>query len=524
MRYTVASLLFVSLLGAYWTAYSLYSKVADHDQPHLLDLATPSGVGLGLRSLPAEQREQACTVRGDEAVRFAVCFYGMIRRIDNTIHGIQAHLLNPLRARGAVDVFVHTLLVEKLSSGNQYHSYAAERGVDLQPADFLRLTPCRFAAEDQDLLDARRMAMPCAEITGSAAGRQQRRRARQQQQQQQQQGSASSSGSSGGGSSGSSSGSPGCDRGHHHGWRYGAKGTPPTPFTNPLPEAESLASSARRTALQIRLGTRYRNAVRLGVAHVGAKHYTESMMLNVYRAYYSLAQVAQLLQAHERAAAFRYTDIVIARPDIAYLTPLRWTHRPDDVITVPNFAHNFGVNDRFAYGRRAAMLRYMDRLDWLRRTWHNDLNSTEALVCEHLLRQATSIRISVTPLCIVRTRATGILVQEVLNVSKSRLGLPRLCVGRPGNPPLRLLATRHDEEWPCGEPGAFIAAPTSATLGTSASRSCRKGGAAAEPLRCMQVVSSAEPLNASDPTNLTGSVLTMTSLVAGRQAMRKLLL
>ena len=69
-----------------------------------------------------------------------------------------------------------------------------------------------------------------------------------------------------------------CDRGHHHGWQYGAKGSKPMAFTRALPTSESLAASARRTALQIRLGTRFRNAKRLGVAHVGAKHYTEAMM------------------------------------------------------------------------------------------------------------------------------------------------------------------------------------------------------------------------------------------------------
>ena len=149
------------------------------------------------------------------------------------------------------------------------------------------------------------------------------------------------------------------------------------------------------------------------MAHVGAKHYTEAMMLNVYRAYYSMAQVTKLLQLHETAASLLYTDVVVARPDVAFLTPLRWRFRPSNVITVPNFAHNNGVNDRFAYGRRKAMLRYMDRFDWLRRTWHNDLNSTEALVCEHLLGLKPRLRISVTPLCIVRTRATGVLVREV---------------------------------------------------------------------------------------------------------------
>ena len=80
---------------------------------------------------------------------------------------------------------------------------------------------------------------------------------------------------------------------------------------------------------------------------------------------------------------------------------------------------------------------------------------------------------------------------QVLNVSKSRLGLPRHCIGRAGHPELQLLATPHDNRWPCGEPGTSMVASASSVA---------------------WVVNSPEPLNASDPTNLLGAINTMTML------------
>ena len=115
-------------------------------------------------------------------------------------------------------------------------------------------------------------------------------------------------------------------------------------------------------------------------------------------------------------------------------------------MVVPNFAHNSGVNDRFAFGTRAAMDVYMRRFDWLQSQYDRphsppepwargsstvapgvskpygwsggrvgpggwlggraapvdalgNASETEALVCRYLI--AARLRVGVTPICIV---------------------------------------------------------------------------------------------------------------------------
>ena len=87
------------------------------------------------------------------------------------------------------------------------------------------------------------------------------------------------------------------------------------------------------------------------------------------------------------------------------------------------------------------MFDYMNRFTWLRRFWWKKLNESEGLVCE--LVRKKRLRIGVTPVCLVRTRATGVLVQEPLNTSKNRLGLPLKCKGA------NLHETTTDLSWPC---------------------------------------------------------------------------
>ena len=62
---------------------------------------------------PAQARRDHCRVSGDETLRVAACFFGLVRALDHSISSIYANLLAPLHAAadGAVDVFVHTLLV-----------------------------------------------------------------------------------------------------------------------------------------------------------------------------------------------------------------------------------------------------------------------------------------------------------------------------------------------------------------------------------------------------------------------------
>jgi hypothetical protein len=77
-------------------------------------------------------------------VRIALGFYGLARNLELTLPSIVAHVMRPLAAAsaGALDVFVHAILV------------GVEGGAALRKTDFLRLSPCAFAAEQQAIIDA----------------------------------------------------------------------------------------------------------------------------------------------------------------------------------------------------------------------------------------------------------------------------------------------------------------------------------------------------------------------------------
>lgn len=325
-------------------------------------------------------------------LRVAVSFFGLVRRIEHTLGGLEANLLVPLRSAAAVDVFVHAMLSQRVTSSNRFHAYASELNTSLNEADFLALRPCRFAAEDQRVVDL------------------------------------------------------------DHGLRDRAR----------------MAYTWRKA-----------NHRRLKL-----KTYSEAMLLNVYRAYYSLRQVNKLLSVQESKRK-QYTHVVAARPDCTILAPpFIWSVPPTDTIIVPNFAHNSGVNDRFAFGAREAMGIYMQRFDWLvhsrrasgvgaaaedvtmgalhsRRlvgTIYGDAlgnaTETEDLVCRYLA--ASHLRVGVMPLCVVRVRATGVAVSEALNKSKSPLGLPTLCHhgleqrgARGAMARLEMVRSSRDLEMPC---------------------------------------------------------------------------
>lgn len=126
------------------------------------------------------------------------------------------------------------------------------------------------------------------------------------------------------------------------------------------------------------------------------------------------------MRLHEEDAAFLYTHVVAARPDALFLSPIPWDPLPIG-LRVANFEHGGaqfsfpngsliaigGVSDRFAYGDATSMLDgYMTQFD---KQLHCDegvsMTTSETLLCEHLVRH--SIRVGVTPVCVVRIRASG---------------------------------------------------------------------------------------------------------------------
>jgi len=184
--------------------------------------------------------------------------------------------------------------------------------------------------------------------------------------------------------------------------------------------------------------------------------------MNVYRSRYSINEVAKLVTAHQESRRFEYSHIVLARLDTAFLSPLEW--RPQLVgVTIPNFEHGGasfnvvqpkgesvtltigGVNDRFAYGDGRSMLhaymaqyeQQLSSVDGVRMT------TSETLLCRQLVGHNVSV--ALTPICIVRVRATGELARYhgLTDLVYPPRGQPMNCEG------LRLVSAPGDTQNAC---------------------------------------------------------------------------
>ncbi|KAL1521519.1 hypothetical protein AB1Y20_021179 [Prymnesium parvum] len=92
------------------------------------------------RELGVTDASACCRVRGDEAVRVAVCFFGALRSLSLTLASLRANLLRPLHevASGAVDVFIHSMRTA---------------GVD-SSVSLYELDPCGVEEVEQSLADS----------------------------------------------------------------------------------------------------------------------------------------------------------------------------------------------------------------------------------------------------------------------------------------------------------------------------------------------------------------------------------
>merc|ERR1712196_536154 len=88
-------------------------------------------------------------------------------------------------------------------------------------------------------------------------------------------------------------------------------------------------------------------------------------------------------------------------------------------ILVPNFAPNWGLNDRFSFGRAEPLLRTMGTEfnneavmdgEW----WHHCYS--EEWLCKHVMSK--DVTIGVMPVAVVRTRSTGVLVSRDFGVKR----------------------------------------------------------------------------------------------------------
>jgi hypothetical protein len=174
-----------------------------------------------------------------------------------------------------------------------------------------------------------------------------------------------------------------------------------------LPALKSVLESKRKKAEHNRTA---------GQGFDGSDEYDDETTYNIVRSRYSMGRGADLIRARENSTGIAYTHVVTARPDIAFVSKLRWAPL-EDAISIPNFMMWGGVNDRFAYGPAALMLAgYMSQFDrqingtgvdlsTMQNTWNassGSIYNSETLLCTHLRSQ--QMRVALTPLCLARVR------------------------------------------------------------------------------------------------------------------------
>jgi len=86
----------------------------------------------------------------EQPIRIAAGFYGVHRSTALTVESLRENLLKPLQEVGAVDVFVHAIIVTELEDGTHVKE---EAGVELCPKDYLLLRACVSSTSAQEVVD-----------------------------------------------------------------------------------------------------------------------------------------------------------------------------------------------------------------------------------------------------------------------------------------------------------------------------------------------------------------------------------
>ena len=166
--------------------------------------------------------------------------------------------------------------------------------------------------------------------------------------------------------------------------------------------------------------------------------------LNIVRSRFSMSRVARLVVEREEELGFRYTHVVMARADTGFASPLLW--RPPHGgfwLRVPNFQHWKGVNDRFAYGTRDAMVTaLLSEFNVMNTPGQFFSTGSEGKMCDYL-RSFEGLRVGVTPLCLVRVRANGAVSGSDFHIRGP--AKPTEC----GELGLSLIEDETDEDEPC---------------------------------------------------------------------------
>lgn len=147
--------------------------------------------------------------------------------------------------------------------------------------------------------------------------------------------------------------------------------------------------------------------------------YKVNTFKNIFRQKYSIWKVANLIHEYEtHRVEFLYTHVILSRMDVRYDSPLVWNPL-DSGIRVANSHHWMGINDRFAFGDRKSMLKFMSiQFEELQRTGVLNIETeskfvwsvmnTETHLCKLISKKMPTTRISVSPICITRLRNNGI--------------------------------------------------------------------------------------------------------------------
>jgi len=298
--------------------------------------------------------EGTCGVTGeDQKTRIAVAFYGAQRSTPLTLASIQKNLFAPLleASNGALDVFVHAMLVQKLDSVSRVSS---QEGIELCTEDYKLIQPCVADTDDQDQAD----------------------------------------------------------------------------------DDNSLHQIAE-TALYNNGSTEMPRVGLPAISH-------PEVRLNIVRSRFSMSRVANLIQKRELELGFEYTHVVMARADTGFASPLLW--RPPKGgfwLRVPNFQHWKGINDRFAYGTRDAMVTaLLNEFNVMNSPGQFFSTGSEGKMCDYL-RSFEGLRVGVTPLCLVRVRANGQVSGSDFHIRGP--SKPTEC----GELGLNLIEDETDEDEPC---------------------------------------------------------------------------
>jgi hypothetical protein len=302
---------------------------------------------------PPEEAPRCGVTGTDQETRIAVAFYGAQRSTPLTLASIEKNLFAPLleASDGAMDVFVHTMVVRNLDAVSRVKS---EEGVKLCPDDFKLIRPCVSDTDDQEHADSANRLFEIAETAMYSNG------------------------------------------------------------TTEMP--------------------------RVGMPAISHPE----VRLNIVRSRFSMSRVARLVVEREEELGFRYTHVVMARADTGFASPLLW--RPPKGgfwLRVPNFQHWKGVNDRFAYGTRDAMVTaLLSEFNVMNTPGQFFSTGSEGKMCDYL-RSFEGLRVGVTPLCLVRVRANGQVSGSDFHIRGP--SKPLEC----GELGLSLIEDETDEDEPC---------------------------------------------------------------------------